>query len=102
VSYDGVRACLECLPGIVFECSDPEAAAMPDLTPQPSAETPLPTSLRSRIRQAAIIHNATALRSCLREVEELGAAQRPWLDLLRRALQSYDMQAIVSFVSQES
>jgi signal transduction histidine kinase/CheY-like chemotaxis protein/sensor domain CHASE-containing protein len=100
VSYDGVRACLGCLPGVEFERS----GRSPTLAEPPTsaAPTPLPNVLRERIRAAALVHNATGLRSCFREVEELGPAQRPHLDLLRRALQSYDMQAIVTAVSSEA
>jgi CheY-like chemotaxis protein len=99
VSRDGVRACLASLRGVSFERVRESSTLAGQ--PHPPADSPLPSALRDRIRDAALVHNATGLRSCLRELEELGPAQRPQLDLLRRALQSYDMQAIVSVVSPE-
>jgi signal transduction histidine kinase/CheY-like chemotaxis protein len=101
VSYDGVRACVGCLPGVAFEQRVREPSTLAEQPTSPLPQTPLPHALRDRIRAAALVHNATGLRSCFREVEELGPAQRPRLDLLRRALQSYDMQTIVSVVSPE-
>jgi signal transduction histidine kinase/CheY-like chemotaxis protein len=98
VTDDALRACLSLLPGVAFE---PDVPAAPGANPEPAQATPLPPALRERIRRAAADHNATVLRWCLREVEDLGPAQRPWLDRLRRAMQAYDMKAIAAVVASE-
>jgi CheY-like chemotaxis protein len=102
VSYDEVRRCLARLPGVSLE----PGASTPSEQPSHGTEAPeaaqLPTALRDRIRQAADSHNATVLRSCLREVEELGLPQRPRLERLRRAMQAYDMKAIAGAVSSDA
>ncbi len=101
VTSDALRGCLALLKGVAF---GPEAPTPPTARPEasePEEAAPLPLALRERIRQAAENHNATVLRSCLREVEDLGPAQRPWLDPLRRAMQAYDMKAIAAVVASE-
>ena len=101
VTDDALRGCLSRLPGVAFE---PDVHAGFGARPEPeelAEAAPLPSALRERIRLAAANHNATVLRSCLREVEDLGPAQRPWFDRLRRAMQAYDMKAVAAVVTSE-
>jgi signal transduction histidine kinase/CheY-like chemotaxis protein/sensor domain CHASE-containing protein len=100
VTFDAVGRCLKRLPGVAFEWETAGATVLE--APPRGCAASLPSSLRDRIRDAAASYNATALRSCLREVEDLGPLQRPWLDRLRRAMRSYDMKGIVSVLSAES
>jgi signal transduction histidine kinase/DNA-binding response OmpR family regulator len=89
ISYEGLRACLAAIPGAALEA--PAAPAAADHTAELA---PLPAALRARIQEAARIHSTTALRSCLRDLVALGAAHRPLVDELQRALQAYDMKWI--------
>jgi hypothetical protein len=92
VSYEGLRRCLTAVGGAYLP--------LPDDQPHPRAETtvvevaPVPDRLRRRVLDAARIHNATALRSCLRELAALGPVHRCLVDRLRRALKAYDMAAV--------
>jgi hypothetical protein len=61
--------------------------------------TALPPELRLRILDAARVHNATALRACLRELVALDVAGWPSVDSLDQALRAYDMHSIVTLVS---
>jgi signal transduction histidine kinase/DNA-binding NarL/FixJ family response regulator len=101
VTEDAVRACLSLLPGVAFEPDVPAAYGARAEPEELAGAAPLPPALRERIRLAAANHNATVLRSCLREVEDLGPAQRPWLGRLRHAMQAYDMKAVAAVVTSE-
>jgi signal transduction histidine kinase/CheY-like chemotaxis protein len=102
VSLEAVRACLLCLPSVAFECDAPAVShTASDGRSETQTRAALPEALQAQIREAAHIHNATALRACLRELEQLGPPQRVHLERLRHALRSYDMRAIASVLSQE-
>jgi hypothetical protein len=55
--------------------------------------------LGQEILAAAQIHNATALRACLRELGNSFGVGQPLIDRLRAAARSYDMKTIVAILS---
>jgi CheY-like chemotaxis protein len=64
------------------------------------AGIPLPESLVDRMVVAAELHSATVLKRCLKEVEELGPAEKRLAAHLRDFLSSCDMTAIQSIIAQ--
>ena len=60
----------------------------------------LPEDLATRMVMAAELHSATVLRSCLLEVEELGATGQRLAQHLREFLTSYDMKTIQRILAQ--
>jgi signal transduction histidine kinase/CheY-like chemotaxis protein len=100
IDFEHVGACLAALDGVVLQPIDAFPPGTDDRAPSaPPDLAGLPADLRQRILEAARLHNATALRACLRELTALEAAGRPSVDSLDRALRAYDMQSIVSLVS---
>jgi len=64
------------------------------------AGIPLPESLVDRMVVAAELHSATVLKKCLKEVEELGPAEKRLAAHLRDFLSSCDMTAIQGMIAQ--
>jgi len=60
----------------------------------------LPEELATRMVMAAELHSATVLRSCLLEVEQLGATGQRLAEHLRGFLSSYDMKTIQRILAQ--
>jgi hypothetical protein len=54
----------------------------------------LPDDLVARLCHAAELHNTTAIRVCLAEIESLGPDSRRVADHLRGPLSNCDMEAI--------
>ncbi len=99
IDFEHVCACLAALPGVALQTIE-AAVRDGDRAPgSPADLAVLPLALRRRILDAARVHNATALRACLRELEALDVAGRPSVDSLDRALRAYDMRSIVTLVS---
>jgi CheY-like chemotaxis protein len=91
--------CLETIPGVTLrEAAEPSLAAA-SLEPE---ELILPARLRTAILEAARLHNATALRSCLRELGTSLAVGQPRIDRLRAALRTYDMRTIFAILSERA
>jgi signal transduction histidine kinase/DNA-binding NarL/FixJ family response regulator len=59
----------------------------------------LPNELYSRMMAAAELHSATALKTCLQELRELGPDARNLSERIRWLLRSYDMEGIGRLIS---
>ncbi len=93
-----IYASLENLLGATFEYRDlPPASngATIDLT-----RLTLSEDLATRLMMAAELHSATVMKTCLREVEQLGAPGQRLAEHLREFLASYDMETILKIVAQ--
>jgi signal transduction histidine kinase/FixJ family two-component response regulator len=99
IDFEHVCACLAALPGVFLQTTEASARDGDRAPGLPADLAVLPPELRRRILDAARVHNATALRACLRELASLGVAGRPSVDSLDRALRAYDMHSIVTLVS---
>jgi CheY-like chemotaxis protein len=94
-----IHGCLRNLLGVEFEyrtlAPGAEAAPLLDL-----GRIELPEELVTRLMMAAELHSATVLKSCLREVEEMGPPGHRLAGHLREFLASYDMEMIQRIVAQ--
>jgi signal transduction histidine kinase/CheY-like chemotaxis protein len=81
----------------IYRPVDPSQAESPFID---LAGIPLPESLVDRMVVAAELHSATVLKRCLKEVEELGPAEKRLAAHLRDFLSSCDMTAIQGIIAQ--
>jgi CheY-like chemotaxis protein len=94
-----IHGCLRNLLGAEFDYRTPAPGAESEPTLD-LAHIALPEDLVTRLMMAAELHSATVLKSCLREVEELGPAGQRLAGHLREFLASYDMEMIQKIVAQ--
>ena len=94
-----IYACLRDLLGILFEYRETTPAAAGEETID-LRQIILPQDLAARLSMAAELHSATVLKSCLVEIETLGAAGERLARHLRGFLASYDMKTIQRIVAQ--
>jgi signal transduction histidine kinase/CheY-like chemotaxis protein len=100
IDFEHVCACLAAIEGVTLQTEDPAGAtAGPPARDERDDAEALPSDLRRRILEAARINNATALRTCVRELTALEAMGRPTPPSLHEALRSYDMRSIVAMLS---
>jgi signal transduction histidine kinase/CheY-like chemotaxis protein len=99
IDFEHVCACLAALPGIALETAEAATRGGDRALGSRADLAVLPPELRQRILGAARVHNATALRACLRELVALDVAGWPSVDSLDQALRAYDMHSIVTLVS---
>jgi CheY-like chemotaxis protein len=99
IDFDHVCACLAALPGVLVQTAEAATSGGDRARASRSDLAVMPPELRGRILDAASVHNATALRACLRELAALDLADRPSVDSLDQALRAYDMHSIVALVS---
>jgi signal transduction histidine kinase/CheY-like chemotaxis protein len=94
-----IYGCLEYLLGVEFnytaEAGDHDSLATIDL-----GQVILTEDLAARLTMAAELHSATVLKSCLEELEQLGAAGARLAKHLRGFLASYDMETIQRILAQ--
>ena len=88
-------ACLEEVLGVDYEYAEPEAALAPAPEPVDFEGLRLPALLRSRLLQAAEMRNVTAVKSCLDELQGLGAEASALATHLGELVQRFDLAAVV-------
>jgi CheY-like chemotaxis protein len=89
-----LAAALARVPGVRLAAAAPdEGAAL--VVADPDLSVRVPTALRLRIRRAALRCSATDLRQCLADAERV-APDAADVAVLKRALRSYDMDAVAA------
>jgi CheY-like chemotaxis protein len=95
--FERLCECLMNLLGVEFGKRKPEAAEPPTTE---ALKVSLPTKLLNRMKNKAELYEVTDLRSCLLEVEALGSEGKRLADRLRALIRSYDMGAVLEFLSE--
>ncbi len=95
-----VYQCLEHLPGVRFEYKIGSAPSAPSASPLDLTQIILPEDLALRLTMAAELHSTTVLKSCLAELEQLGAPGQRLAVHLRGFVQSFQMETIAKIVAQ--
>jgi signal transduction histidine kinase/FixJ family two-component response regulator len=97
-----VYQCLENLLQVDFEYKVDTAATAESASPLDFAQVTLPEDLALRLTMAAELHSTTVLKSCLGELEQLGAPGERLAGHLRGFVQSFQMETIAKIVAQIS
>jgi hypothetical protein len=97
-----VYQCLENLLQVDFEYKVNPASTAKGASPLDLAQVTLPEDLALRLTMAAELHSTTVLKSCLVELEQLGAPGQRLAVHLRGFVQSFQMETIAKIVAQIS
>ncbi len=98
IRAEQVYNCLRVQLGVEFDyaAAPPEQETLPPWEP---GQITLPYELYARLSIAAELHSTTALKTCLRELRQLGPEAQLLADHIRHLMRSYDMDGVLRLVS---